>query len=180
MEERVDDQVSIFCGEPEDVGKGRKRTQILIVAGDDSLGRSRRPRGEQNIRGILWGDGLAGLVQCLLGRRVRPRQVRFAGVHHRIKRVLTTPVDSDDIDQVAAVLVDEECGIVGAEEVGDGDQRTRAAQSQDLRRLVATVTGIQRDQCAANVLGSECTNDPLPAVGRPYRDLVTRAHATGQ
>ena len=180
MEERVDDQVSIFCGELEDVSKGRKRAQILVVAGDDSLGRSRRPRGEQNIRDILGRDSLAGLVQCLLRRRVTAHQVRFAGVHHRIKCVLITPVDSDDIDQVAAVLVGEECGIVGAEEVGDGDQGARAAQSQDLRRLVATVTGIQRDQCAANILGSECTDDPLPAVGRPYCDLVTRAHATGQ
>ena len=144
--------------------------QGAAVRHDDALGDTGRPRREEDVGGIVRAEG--GAAAPYVGHRFRrgPRQevpprhgaaARTAmGGHDRLERR-----EGD-----ARVL--EHGHVVGAQEVGDGDEHPGPRPGQDVGRLGALEASVHRHEHRAGVEDAEHGDHPLGAVGTPDRHAV--------
>ena len=177
VEVGVDHEVPVVRTQPGHVHPVGGDTQRPAVGHDDTLRQPGRPRGEEDVRGVVGPQPLAPPVDLgtpLIGGSPEERGPGLGPVgwpparHH-------DRLEVRELDVTGAQQGD----VVGVEEVRDGDQHPGTAPGQDVRRLAALEAGVDGDQDGAGLEQAQRGHDPFGTVEGPDRHAVAGLDAGG-
>ena len=174
MEIRVHHQVGVTRDEArhgDPVGGDGQRPG---VGHHDPLWDSGGPRGEEDVRRILWPERVAPALH--LGHRFRRDPTEELGPTDR--RLGGGPPGHDDGLEGRELYTGagQHAQVIVAEEVGDGHEDSSLAPRQDVGRLWTLEPRIHGDQHPAGGEDPEHRDDPLGAVEGPDGDPVAGGH----
>ncbi len=150
------------------VGRHRQRA---AVRHDDTLGDPGGPRGEEDVGGIVRAERPGCAAPPRPGRRSCPRRrSRARPPPFRSRRPWRPPSSASSGSGDSRAL--EHGHVVGAQEVGDGDEDASPAARQDLRRLGTLEPRVHRDEDRACREQAQRRHDPLDAVAAPDRHPI--------
>jgi len=175
MEERVDHQIAVVAAKPTDAAPVTRRAQRLGVGAHDSLGGACGPRGEQQVAEVIGAQRGDTLVERVL-RDAGSRGEELLEAHRPARNVAPQHDDPMEVGQIRRGGA-EHAHVVVAEESLDGEEDLGPAGPEDVCGLGPLVAGVEGDEHAPGGLEPQRGNRPLPDVGRPDRDTVTRLDA---
>ena len=172
VEEGVDDQVPVAPLEPHHLRPAPIGATDRPVRQHGPLGLAGGARGEHDVADVAGGHrrgpggplGLVGLVGP--GQKVGESHGAADGAPH----------DHDLAQGGGTPGSVQHPRVVGAEEVGDGEQQPGPGPVQHVGGLGAFEPGVDRHRRGPGRVGAQGGHHPLPDVGSPDPDPLARAH----
>ena len=169
VEERIDHEVAVASAQADQLGPGQVGADAGTVPQHGALGLAGGARGEDDVGGVVLGHGGQAACHLLTVGVGRPGLELGEGRAPRPRRSLQ---HHDLFEGFEGGLVGQQRHQVGAEQVGHGEEQARPGGTQDVARLLAAVSGVERHQHRTDGVDGETRDHPCGTVGCPQGHAV--------